>query len=60
MGFYTARAALELAELREEKRDLPAAQRNYLLASRMWERGDTSIGALRDRARRGAQRTARP
>ena len=58
MGFYTARAALELAELREEARDLPAAQRNFLLASRLWERGDSSIGALRDRARRGVQRVA--
>jgi hypothetical protein len=56
MGFYTARASLELAELSEETRDLPTAQRAYLAAARMWERGDSSIAALRDRAKRGSSR----
>ena len=56
MGFYTARASLELAELSEEARDLPSAQRAYLTATRIWERGDSSIAPLRDRARRGSSR----
>jgi hypothetical protein len=57
LGFYTARAALELAEVSEELNDRATAQRYFLVASRMWERGDTSIGALRDRARRGLLRS---
>jgi hypothetical protein len=36
------------------------AQRYYLMANRLWERGDTSLGTFRDRARRGGQRTAEP
>jgi hypothetical protein len=54
MGFYSARAALELAEIEESNGDRDAAQRHFLTAWRMWDRGDTSVASLRARARRGA------
>jgi hypothetical protein len=54
MGFYTARAALELAEIEEANGEKDAAQRHFLTALRLWDRGDTSVAALRARARRGA------
>jgi tetratricopeptide (TPR) repeat protein len=54
MGFYTARAALELAEIEEANGDRDAAQRHFLTALRLWDRGDTSVASLRARARRGA------
>ena len=63
MGFYTVRAALELGELEAARGDRAAAQRHLLIATRMWERGDSSIAALRDRARRASTRVgegARP
>jgi hypothetical protein len=56
MGLYTTRAALELAEVSEELGDRTTAQRNYLIASRTLERADTSVGAIRERARRGLSR----
>jgi hypothetical protein len=56
LGFYTARAALEDAELSEEAGDRATAQRQFLIASRMWERGDSSVAPFRERARRGVVR----
>jgi hypothetical protein len=56
MGYYTPRAALELAELEESSGDRANARRHYLIALRSWEQGDTAIGAYRDRARRGLTR----
>jgi hypothetical protein len=56
MGYYTPRAALELAELEESSGDRANARRHYLIALRSWEQGDTAIAAYRDRARRGLTR----
>ena len=56
MGFYTPRAALELAELEESSGNRAHARRHYLIAVRSWEQGDTAIAAYRDRARRGLTR----
>ena len=56
MGFYTARAALELGEIEESRGERADAQRHVLTAMRLWERGDTSVAALRDRARRATAR----
>ena len=56
MGFYTPRAALELAELEESSGDRANARRHYLIALRSWEQGDTTIATYRDRARRGLTR----
>ena len=56
MGFYTPRAALELAELEESSGARANARRHYLIALRSWEQGDTTIAAYRDRARRGLSR----
>jgi hypothetical protein len=53
MGFYTPRAALELAEIEEANGDKDNAQRHFLLALRLWDRGDTAVVQLRARARRG-------
>jgi tetratricopeptide (TPR) repeat protein len=55
MGFYTARAALELADL-EATANRADAERHYLLASRLWERSDPSVAPLKERARRGLAR----
>jgi hypothetical protein len=55
LGFYTARAALELGDL-SAQRDRALAERQYLTALRLWERGDSSVAAYRDRARRGLAR----
>ena len=56
MGFYTVRAALELGEIEEARGERADAQRHMLTALRMWERGDTSVAPLRDRARRAMAR----
>jgi hypothetical protein len=52
MGYYTARAALELAELEEARGDRADALRHVLIPVRLWERGDASVASLRERARR--------
>jgi hypothetical protein len=54
MGFYTARAALELGEIEEARNDRTDAQRHLLTAIRLWERGDSAVASLRQRARRAA------
>ncbi|HEY7232732.1 MAG TPA: protein kinase [Gemmatimonadaceae bacterium] len=56
MGFYTPRAALELAELEEAEGDVVNARQHYLLALKTWEHGEDPISAYRDRARRGLAR----
>ena len=56
MGYYTPRAALELAELEESSGDRANARRHYLIALKSWEQGDTAIAPYRDRARRGLNR----
>ncbi|MFL5615230.1 MAG: serine/threonine-protein kinase [Gemmatimonadaceae bacterium] len=56
MGFYTPRAALELAELEENAGDRSNARRNFLIAFKTWERGDSSIAPYRERARHGLAR----
>jgi hypothetical protein len=53
LGFYTARAALELGELRDARGDRAYADRQFLLALRLWERGDSVVASYRDRARHG-------
>jgi hypothetical protein len=58
MGFYTARAALELADLEQAAGNSRDAERHYLLASRLFERSESHVAALRDRARRGLARIA--
>jgi tRNA A-37 threonylcarbamoyl transferase component Bud32 len=55
MGFYTARASLELAELLEP-RDRVSAARHYLTAFRLWEHGDPAVATYLDRAKRGVER----
>ena len=54
MGFYTARAALELGEIEDARNNHADAQRHLLTAIRLWERGDSVVAPLRDRARRAA------
>jgi hypothetical protein len=56
LGAYTARASLELGELAQARGDRAYAERSFLVALRMWERGDSVVAALRDRARRGTTR----
>jgi len=56
MGFYTARAALELADLEAAAGNRRDAERHYLLASRLWERSEPNVSQLRERARRGLAR----
>ena len=56
MGFYTARASLELAEIEEARGDRADALRHILTAMRLWEHGDSAVSSLRDRARRVAER----
>jgi len=55
MGFYSARASLELAELLEARGDREQAARHFLTAMRVWERADRALAALRERARRGVE-----
>lgn len=56
MGFYSARAALELAELKERAGETREAERHYLLASALWANTDPEFAALRRRAEEGLQR----
>ena len=56
LGFYTPRAALELAELEEASGDRASARRHYLVALRTWEHGEPAIAQYRERARRGLTR----
>jgi tRNA A-37 threonylcarbamoyl transferase component Bud32 len=55
MGFYTARASLELGELLES-RDRATALRHYLTAVRLWEHGEPVVATYLDRAKRGLER----
>ena len=55
MGFYTARASLELGELLEG-RDRAAATRHFVTAFRLWEHGDPAVTTYFDRAKRGVER----
>ena len=55
-GFYTARAALEAGELADARGDRAFAEHEFLTALRLWERGDSVVAQLRDRARRGLAR----
>ena len=57
LGFYTARASLELGELSEARNDRVLAERSFLTALRLWERGDSVVAPFRERARRGALRS---
>ncbi|MGE3525437.1 MAG: protein kinase [Gemmatimonadales bacterium] len=56
MGFYTARASLELGELAEGRGDRAAAARHYSLAAAMWRDGGREIAVWRDRAVGGLRR----
>ena len=56
MGYYTARAALELGELREAGGARASAEGYYLTALALWERGDSVVAPYRARARRGFDR----
>jgi hypothetical protein len=56
LGAYTARASLEAGELAQARGDRAYAERSFLVAWRAWERGDSIIAALRERARRGTTR----
>ncbi len=55
-GFYTARSALELGDLADARGDRVYAEREFLTAIRLWERGDSIVAAFRERARRGLTR----
>ena len=55
-GFYTARAALELGEIADARGDRAYAERQFLIALKLWERGDSSVASFRDRVRRGLAR----
>ncbi len=56
LGFYTARGALELAELQERAGQRRDAERNFMIASLLWERADADAAPLRARARSGLAR----
>ena len=56
MGFYSARAALELAELKERQGETREAERHFLLASFLWAHTDPEFAAFRTRAREGLRR----
>jgi hypothetical protein len=56
MGFYSARAALELAELKERAGETREAERHYLLASALWAHTDPEFASFRQRAREGLRR----
>lgn len=59
MGFFTARASLELGALSEERGDLDAAAEYYALALGLWERGDQEVSDWRDDVRARLQRVLR-
>lgn len=57
VGFYTARASFELGRIMEARGDREEAQRHYLAAIRLWERGEAGvIGQWLTRAQEGLQR----
>jgi hypothetical protein len=56
MGFYTARASLELGEIAEGQGDRQAAARYYGMALGLWRRGGPEVGVWRDRAATGLRR----
>jgi tetratricopeptide (TPR) repeat protein len=56
-AYYTARAGLELGQLEEARGNRAEALRYYLMANRLWERGDPEVVApWLARAREGLQR----
>jgi len=56
MGFYTARASLELGELAEGRGDRQAAARHYAMALALWRWGGPEVAMWRDRAQNGLRR----
>jgi len=58
MGFYTARGALELADLEERSGRHGDAERHYMLAARLLEASDPDAAPLRSRAQLGLKRLA--
>lgn len=56
MGFYTARASLELAEVAEQRGDRARAARHYAMALALWVRGGPEVATWRDRAAGGLRR----
>jgi hypothetical protein len=58
LGFYTARAALELGGILEERGEWEAAARQHQAAARLWEGGNAEIvGPWLERAREGLGRS---
>lgn len=59
IGFYTARASLELGIIEEERGNTARAARHYLTAARLWERGEPEVvGFWLNRAQTGLRRLA--
>jgi len=56
LGFYTGRAALELAELSQERGNVVASRRYYLIALALWENGEPAVRTWQRRASNGLQR----
>jgi tetratricopeptide (TPR) repeat protein len=56
MGFLTARASLELAEIAEQRGNRLEAARHYAMALALWSRGGLEVAAWRDRAAGGLRR----
>ena len=56
MGFYTARASLELGEVAEQRGDRAGAARHYAMALALWGRGGPEVAAWRERAAGGLRR----
>ncbi len=56
MGFYSARASLELGEIAEAAGDRAAAARHYGMAASLWRRGGSEVATWRDRAVQGLRR----
>ncbi len=59
IGFYTARASFEIAQIEEERGNLAEARRHYLIAARLWEQGEPNVvGDWLARTREGLRRLA--
>lgn len=57
IGFYTARASLELGIIEEGRGNIDRAARHYLTATRLWEHGDPEVvGFWLNRAQSGLSR----
>ncbi len=57
IGFYTPRASFELGRIEEERGNLDEATMHYLMAIRLWERGDANVvGQWLARAQEGLDR----